>query len=80
MSLDVVRGEIEATGKSHQNISQQMRTELDEQLAAFAGGMKERRKIVQTGVEKLHKLKAQQTQTSNKVRCYGLSVRGPARH
>lgn len=55
-------------GKSHQNIAQQMKTELDEQLAAFSGGMKERRKIVQNSVEKLLKVKTQQTATVNKVR------------
>ncbi|KAL9048419.1 MAG: hypothetical protein Q9162_007737 [Coniocarpon cinnabarinum] len=68
MSLDVVRAEVESVGKSHQNIAQQMRSELDEQLAAFAGGMKERRKIVQTGIEKLLKTKTQQTGTLNKAR------------
>jgi hypothetical protein len=55
-------------GKSHQNIASQMKTELDEPLAAFAGAMKERRKIVQGGVEKLLKVKTQQTQHVNKVR------------
>jgi hypothetical protein len=44
-----------------------MKSELEEPLAAFGGGMKERRKIVQTGIEKLFKLKQQQTQTVNKV-------------
>ncbi|KAL8742305.1 MAG: hypothetical protein Q9190_005192 [Brigantiaea leucoxantha] len=55
-------------GKSHQGIAGQMKSELEEPLAAFAGGMKERRKIVQTGIEKLYKLKQQQTQTVNKSR------------
>ena len=68
MSLDVVRGEVESMGKAHQNIAQQMRSELEEQLAAFSGGMKERRKIVQTGIEKLLKVKTQQTNTLNKSR------------
>lgn len=67
MSLDVVRGEVESMGKAHQNIAQQMKSELDEQLSAFAGGMKERRKIVQNGVEKLLKVKNQQMNTVNKV-------------
>lgn len=67
MSLDVVRGEVESIGKAHQNIAQQMRSELEEQLAAFSGGMKERRKIVQTGIEKLMKVKTQQTNSLNKV-------------
>jgi hypothetical protein len=68
MSLDVVRQEVEAMGKAHQNIAGQMRSELDEPLAAFAGGMKERRKIVQSGIEKLLKVKMQQTAMVNKVR------------
>ena len=68
-SLDVMRGEVESMGKSHQAIAAQMKSELEEPLAAFSGGMKERRKIVQNGIEKLYKLKVQQTQSVNKVRC-----------
>ncbi|KAI6714611.1 hypothetical protein JHW43_002875 [Diplocarpon mali] len=67
-SLDVLRGEVEQMGKSHQNIASQMKTELEEPLAAFAGAMKERRKIVQGGIEKLLKTKVQQTQHVNKTR------------
>jgi len=67
-SLDVVRGEVECMAKQHQAIAAQMKTELEEPLAAFAGGMKERRKIVQNTVEKLLKVKIQQTQLVNKVR------------
>ncbi|KAL9129541.1 MAG: hypothetical protein Q9217_002028 [Psora testacea] len=67
-SLDVMRGEIESMGKSHQSIAGQMKSELEEPLAAFAGGMKERRKIVQNGIEKLFKTKQQQTQAVNKSR------------
>jgi hypothetical protein len=44
-----------------------MKTELEEPLTAFAGAMKERRKIVQGGVEKLLKAKIQQTQAVTKV-------------
>lgn len=66
-SLDVTRGEVEQMGKSHQNIAGQMKTELEEPLAAFAGAMKERRKIVQGSIEKLLKTKIQQTQQVNKV-------------
>jgi hypothetical protein len=62
-----MRGEVEQMGKSHQVIAGQMKTELEEPLAAFAGAMKERRKIVQGGIEKLLKLKIQQTQQVNKV-------------
>ncbi len=53
--------------KQHQTISAQMKSELEEPLAAFAGAMKERRKIVQNGTEKLLKIKIQQTQAVNKV-------------
>lgn len=75
-SLDVLRGEVEMMGKQHQNISAQMKSELEEPLAAFAGGMKERRKIVQNGIEKLLKVKIQQTQMVNKV---GRDDGGPPR-
>lgn len=62
-------------GKAHQGIAAQMKSELEEPLGAFAGGMKERRKIVQAGVEKLYKIKQQQTQAVNKVRpCSNLPV------
>lgn len=47
-----------------------MKRELEEPLVAFAGGIKERRKIIQTGIERLHKTKIQQTQTVNKVSNY----------
>ncbi|KAK4996492.1 formin-binding protein [Elasticomyces elasticus] len=68
MSLDVLRGEVESMGKSHQNIAGQMKRELEEPLSAFTGGLKERRKIIQTGIEKLLKTKTQQTGTVNKAR------------
>lgn len=68
MSLDVVRGEVESMGKQHQSVASQMKTELEEPLAAFTGGIKERRKIVQNGVEKLHKTKSQQTMVATKAR------------
>ena len=55
-------------GKAHQSVAQQMKTELEEPLAAFAGGLKERRKIVQNGIEKLLKVKMQQTAMVNKTR------------
>ena len=62
-----MRGEVESMGKAHQSIAAQMKTELEEPLAAFAGGIKERRKVVQSGIEKLFKTKQQQTQAVNKV-------------
>ncbi|EAQ84961.1 hypothetical protein CHGG_08975 [Chaetomium globosum CBS 148.51] len=61
-SLDVMRGEVELMAKQHQQVAAQMKSELEEPLAAFAGAMKERRKIVQNTVEKLLKTKVQQTQ------------------
>ncbi|KAL7799202.1 hypothetical protein V8C37DRAFT_366968 [Trichoderma ceciliae] len=67
-SLDMVRSELEAMAKQHQAIAAQMKTELEEPLAAFAGGIKERRKIVQGTVEKLLKVKVQQTNQVNKTR------------
>ncbi|KAF9889118.1 hypothetical protein FE257_007607 [Aspergillus nanangensis] len=67
-SFDVVRGETEAIAKAHGAIAGQMKRELEEPLVAFAGGSKERRKIVQSGIERLHKSKMQQTQTVNKTR------------
>ena len=68
MSLDVVRGEVESMGKAHQAVAGQMKSELEEPLSAFTGGMKERRKIVQAGIEKLLKTKNQQSATVNKAR------------
>lgn len=68
MSLDVLRGEVESMGKEHQAVAGKMKSELDEPLAAFTGGMKERRKIIQNGIEKLLKTKLQQTATVNKAR------------
>ncbi|KAJ1324921.1 proline-serine-threonine phosphatase interacting protein 1 [Microdochium nivale] len=67
-SLDTVRGEVECMGKQHALIAAQMKTELEEPLGAFAAGMKERRKIVQNTVEKLLKIKVQQTAVVNKTR------------
>ncbi|KAG0155100.1 hypothetical protein PDIDSM_673 [Penicillium digitatum] len=67
-SLDVVRGETEAIAKAHSAIAGQMKTELEEPLAAFASGIKERRKIIQQCIERLHKTKMQQTQLVNKTR------------
>ncbi|SPN97440.1 related to cell division control protein (Cdc15) [Cephalotrichum gorgonifer] len=68
ISLDTVRAEVEAMARQHQNVAAQMKSELDEPLAAFAGSMKERRKIIQNGIEKLLKTKVQQTQQVHKTR------------
>lgn len=71
-SLDTVRGEVESMGKAHQSIAGQIKSELEEPLAAQAGGMKERRKIVQSGIEKILKVKIQQTNAVNKVCFYAI--------
>lgn len=65
--MDVLRSEVEGSGKAHQKIAGQMKTELEEPLASFSGAMRERRKLVQNTIEKLLKLKISQTQTVNKV-------------
>jgi len=69
----VVRGETEAIAKAHSAIASQMKSELEEPLSAFASGLKERRKIIQNTIERLHKTKVQQTQTVNKVRSLALA-------
>ena len=63
-----MRGEVESMGKAHQGIAGQMKNELEDPLGAFSGGLKERRKIVQNGIEKLLKSKQQQTGAVNKSR------------
>ncbi|KAJ5888055.1 hypothetical protein N7495_008096 [Penicillium taxi] len=67
-SLETVRSETEAIAKAHSAIAAQMKTELEEPLAAFTSGLKERRKIIQNGIERLHKTKMQQTGVVNKTR------------
>lgn len=67
-SMDTLRGEVESMGKAHQSIAQQMKVELEEPLVAFAGAMKERRKIVQNGIERLLKTKIEQTRQVHKTR------------
>ncbi len=59
---------MESVGKAHAAIAGQMKSELEEPLAAFAGGIKERRKIVQAGIEKLLRAKTAQTLAVNKAR------------
>ena len=65
--METLRVEVESMGKAHQGIAQQMKIELEEPLAAFTGAMKERRKIVQGGIEKLLKTKIEQTRQVNRV-------------
>lgn len=65
--MDVLRAETESSAKAHQNVAVQIKTDLEEPLSRFSGAMRERRKIVQGGIEKLLKVKIQQTQAVNKV-------------
>lgn len=65
--MDVLKSEVESMARAHQSIASQMKTELEEPLTAFSGMIRERRKIVQGGCEKVLKLKMQQTQQVNKV-------------
>jgi hypothetical protein len=55
-------------GKAHQSVANQMKGELDEQLTVNAGGLKERRKVIQAGIEKTFKQKQAQTAILNKAR------------
>ncbi|KAK9454356.1 hypothetical protein V1511DRAFT_517647 [Dipodascopsis uninucleata] len=59
-SLETVRRETEQMSKAHANTSDQLKMELEEPLIAFAAGMRERRKVVQTTIEKLTKAKMAQ--------------------
>lgn len=68
MSMDVLKAETDAMGKQHGMIAQQMKTELEDPLATHCGGIKERRKMVQGGIEKLLKTKNSQTMAVNKTR------------
>jgi hypothetical protein len=68
MSMDVVKAETESMGKQHGMIAQQMKNELEDPLGTFAGGIKERRKMIQAGIEKLLKTKNSQTMVVNKTR------------
>jgi hypothetical protein len=67
-SLDTIRGETEQMGKAHANTATQIKGELEDPLIAFAAGMRERRKIVQTTLDKLSKAKIGQQATVQKNR------------
>ena len=66
-AMDVLRAETESSGKAHQGIAHRMKSDLEEPLARYAGSLRERRKLVQSGIEKLLKIKISQTQAVNKV-------------
>ncbi|KAK9324214.1 hypothetical protein V1517DRAFT_317984 [Lipomyces orientalis] len=67
-SLDTVRGETEQMGKAHANTAMQIKTELEDPLIAFAAGMRDRRKVVQTTLDKLAKAKSAQQVAVQKSR------------
>lgn len=50
-SLDVVRYEIEATGKSHIELASKMRDQLENALADFNNSQKDKRKLVRSRSE-----------------------------
>ncbi|KAK9237654.1 hypothetical protein V1525DRAFT_360172 [Lipomyces kononenkoae] len=67
-SLDTVRGETEQMGKAHANTATQIKAELEDPLLAFAAAMRERRKMVQTTLDKLSKGKIAQQAVVQKNR------------
>ncbi|KAK9371278.1 hypothetical protein V1509DRAFT_614176 [Lipomyces kononenkoae] len=67
-SLDTVRGETEQMAKAHANTATQIKTELEDPLIAFTAAMRERRKMVQTTLDKLSKAKLAQQTTVQKNR------------
>ncbi|KAK9249545.1 hypothetical protein V1506DRAFT_526287 [Lipomyces tetrasporus] len=67
-SLDTVRGETEQMGKAHANTAMQVKAELEDPLIAFAAGMRDRRKVVQTTLDKLAKAKSAQQAAVQKSR------------
>ncbi|BFZ65236.1 formin-binding protein [Saitoella coloradoensis] len=79
-SLDTVRSEIESMGVVHTAIGVQYRGELEDALTQFAGAIRERRKIIQNNIDKLHKLKLTQqkalTQAKEKYESDCMKVKG----
>jgi len=62
-----VKTELEAMGNAHAEVAAGMRRELEEALASFANTVRERRKLVQTNVDRLRRTKAAQEQQLQKV-------------
>jgi len=67
-SLVSVKTELEAMGNTHAEVAAGMRRELEEALASFANTVRERRKLVQTNVDRLRRTKAAQEQQLQKVK------------
>ena len=63
-----VKTELEAMGNAHAEVAAGMRRELEEALASFANTVRERRKLVQTNIDRLRRTKAAQEQQVQKVK------------
>ncbi|KAF9918543.1 Proline-serine-threonine phosphatase-interacting protein 2 [Lobosporangium transversale] len=82
-SLNVVRYEIEATGKSHVELAGKMRDQLELALADFNNSQKEKRKLHQTAIDRSFRnkqlylqqlVKAKDKYDAECIRTRGLSV------
>ncbi|KAG0037671.1 Proline-serine-threonine phosphatase-interacting protein 2 [Podila clonocystis] len=82
-SLDVVRYEIEATGKSHIELANKMRDQLENALAEFNNGQKDKRKLHQVSIDRTFRnkqlylqqlVKAKEKYDAECIRTKGLSA------
>ncbi|KAL1914915.1 uncharacterized protein VTP21DRAFT_7831 [Calcarisporiella thermophila] len=67
-SLDTVRDELEAVGRSHLDLASQMRLQLERPLCEFMMIQRDKRKIQQTKVEKTRRHKQLHTSYVNKAK------------
>ncbi|KAF9962711.1 Proline-serine-threonine phosphatase-interacting protein 2 [Mortierella alpina] len=82
-SLDVIRYEIEATGKSHIELASKMRDQLESALAEFNNNQKDKRKMHQASIDRtfrnkqlylLQLIKAKEKYDAECIRSKGLSA------
>ncbi|KAG0350559.1 Proline-serine-threonine phosphatase-interacting protein 2, partial [Podila minutissima] len=82
-SLDVVRYEIEATGKSHIELASKMRDQLENALADFNNSQKDKRKLHQVSIDRTFRnkqlylqqlVKAKEKYDAECIRTKGLSA------
>ncbi|KAF9951011.1 Proline-serine-threonine phosphatase-interacting protein 2 [Mortierella alpina] len=82
-SLDVIRYEIEATGKSHIELASKMRDQLESALAEFNNNQKDKRKLHQASIDRTFRnkqlylqqlIKAKEKYDAECVRTKGLSA------
>ena len=66
-SLATVKAEVEAMGTAHAEVAAAMRKDLEEAVSTFSVTMRERRKLIQTNVDKLRRTKQVQEQHLHKV-------------